>query len=80
MSLGEILEVSKSLADSLERLVCHFGQYGLNWISNIIFLCKLTIVIPQLPCLFRMAKAGSSTIELLNSVTSDSVNSFNFAM
>jgi hypothetical protein len=47
-----------SLAASLERFVCHFGQYGLNWISNMIFLCKLTIVIPRLPCLFLMAKSG----------------------
>jgi hypothetical protein len=44
------------------------------------FLCKLTSVIPRLPSLFRMATAGSSTVELVNSVTSDSVNSFNFAM
>ena len=73
-------EVSKSLAASLESFVCHFGQYGLNWISTMIFLCKLTIVIPRLACLFRMAKAVSSNVELVNSVTYDSVNSFNFAM
>jgi hypothetical protein len=64
----------------LKSFVCHFGQYRLNWISNMIFLCKLTIVIPGLPCLFRMAKDVSSTLELVNSVTSDSVNSFNFVM
>jgi len=69
-----------SLVASLERFVCHFGKYGLYWISNMIFLCKLTIVIPQLSCLFRMAKAVSSTVKLINSVSSDSVNSFNFAM
>jgi hypothetical protein len=45
-----------------------------------IFLCKITIVIPRLPCLFKIAKAVSSTIALDNSVTSDSVNSFNFTM
>jgi len=45
-----------------------------------ILLCKLTIVIPRLPCLFSMAKVVPSTVELANSVTSDSVNSFNFAM
>jgi len=73
-------EDSKSLAPSLKHFVCHFGQYGSNWISNMIYLCKLTIVIPRLPCLFRMAKAVSSTVELVNSVTSDSVNSFNFVM
>jgi hypothetical protein len=74
------LEVSKSLTACLEHFVCHFGQYELNWISNMIFLCKLTIVIRRLPCLFRKAKAVSSTVELVNSVTSDSVNLFNFAM
>jgi len=73
-------EVSKSLAACLERFVCHFDQYGLNRISNLTFLCKLTIVIPRLPCLFRMAKAVSSTVELINSVTSDSIHSFNFTM
>jgi len=73
-------EVSKSLSASLEPFVCHFGQYGSTWMSNLIFLCKITIVIPQLPCLFRMANTVSSTVELVNSVTSDSVNSFNFQM
>jgi len=45
-----------------------------------IFLSEFTIVIPQLPCVFRMAKAVLSTFELVNSVTSDSVNPFNFVM
>jgi len=40
----------------------------------------LTIVIPRLTCRFRMAKAVPSTVELDNSDTSDSVNSFDFAM
>ena len=74
------LEVSKSLSASLEHFVCHFSQYGSTWMSNLVFLCKLTIVIPRLPCLFRLAKAVSATVKLVNSVTSDSVNSFNFAM
>jgi len=73
-------EVSKSLSASLERFVCRFGQYGLNWMSNLNFICKLTIVIARLPCLFKMAKAVSSTVVLVNSVTSESVNSFNFPM
>jgi len=34
--------------------------------SNMIFLCELTIVIPRLPCLFRMAGAvtaqGGTTV------------------
>jgi len=44
------------------------------------FSCELTIVIPRLPCLFNMASAASSTVELVNSVTSNSVSSFNFVM
>jgi len=44
------------------------------------FFCKLTIPIPSLPCLFSMANAVSSTVESLKSVTSDSVNSFDFVM
>jgi len=73
-------EVSKSLAASLERFVCHSSQYGTTWMSNMTWLSEITIVIPPLPCLLSMAKAVSSTVELVNSVTSDSVNSFNFAM
>jgi len=42
-------------------------------------LGELTIVIPQLPCIFSMAKAISSTIQLVNSVSSNSVNLFDFA-
>ena len=48
--------------------------------SNLIFLSELTIGIPRLPGLFRMSTAVSSTIELVNSVTYDSVNLFNFAI
>jgi len=73
-------EVSKSLAASLERLVCHSSQYGTTWVSNMTWLSELTIEIPRLLCLLRMAKAVSSTVEIVNSVTSDSVNSFNLAM
>jgi len=49
-----------------------------TWKSNMNFLCELTIVIPQLPFLLRIAKAISSTVELVNSVTSNSINSFHF--
>jgi hypothetical protein len=42
--------------------------------------CKHIIEMPRLPCLFRMAIAGSATIEPVNSVNSNSVNSFNLAM
>jgi len=48
--------------------------------SNIIVLCELTIVIPQHPCHIKMAKAVSLTVELVNSVLSDSVNQFNYGM
>jgi len=44
------------------------------------FICELTSLIPRLPCLLRMAKAVSSTINQVNSVTFHSVNSFNFGM
>jgi len=47
---------------------------------NMNLLCKVNIEIPQLPCLLKMTKAVSSTVEQVNSVTSDSVNSFNFVM
>jgi len=50
------------------------------WMCNTNFLGELTILIPRLPCLLRMVKAVSSTVELVNSVTSDSVNSYKFAM
>jgi len=43
-------------------------------------LCEFTIINPRLPCFFRMANDVSSTVEQVNSVTSYSINSFNFAM
>ena len=43
-------------------------------------LSKIAIVIPRLPCLFRMANTVSLTVEQVNSVTSDSVHWLNFAM
>lgn len=42
--------------------------------SEMNFLCELTIVIPGHHSLLRMAKAVSSTMELVDSVTSDSVD------
>jgi len=47
---------------------------------NLNFLCKLTIRIHRLPYLLSMAKAVSSTVEIVSSVASDTVRSFNFAM
>ena len=50
------------------------------YMSNMNLLCEPTNVIPRLSCLFSMAKAVSSPVEVVNSVTSESVNSFNCAM
>jgi len=50
----------------------------LMWNMNILW--ALTIGIPRLPGLFILPQAVSSTVELVNSVTSASVNVFNFAM
>jgi len=44
------------------------------------FNWDLTIVIPQLPCPSSIANTVSSTVDLVNSDTSDSVNLYNFAM
>lgn len=73
-------KILKSSTASLERLVYHFCQYESNWISNLIFLCTLTNVILQLPCLVWMSKAVLSTFELVFSVSSVFVHSFNFGM
>jgi len=40
-------EVLMSLAASLEHFFYHFSQYGFTWMSNMNFLCELTIVIPD---------------------------------
>jgi hypothetical protein len=68
------LELSKLFAASLQRFLSYINQYGSNWMLNVIFLGKFIIVITQLPCLIRMADAVSSTVELVNSVTSVMIN------
>jgi hypothetical protein len=65
---------------SVECLVCYFDQYRLCGMSNTYLLCKISIVIPRPPRLPNVTKAVSSTVELVNSVTSNSVISFNLAM
>jgi len=45
---------------------------------NLIFLFELTIRISRVPYCLSMAKTVSSTVELVNSVISDTVNSFKF--
>jgi len=72
-------EVSKSLAASLVRFVCHSDQYGLSGMWNKNILSKLTFVFARLLCLFRITKVVSSTVELVNVETSGFVNWFNFA-
>jgi len=56
------------------------GNISTTKLSNMNFFCNLIIVIPRLPCLFNMGNAVSSTVVLVNSETSHSVSSFNFAM
>ena len=57
---------------------------SVNWdkteMSNMNFLSTLIILISQLPCLFSMAKAVSPTVEVVNMLTSNPVNSLNLAM
>jgi hypothetical protein len=73
-------KVTMFFAASSERLVCHFGQYGLTWLSNMNLICKFTLVIHWLPRHVRMGKAVSSTLELVDSENSDDVNLFHFPM
>jgi len=51
-----------------------------TWLSIMNFLCELTVLIDLLPVLVSIPKTVSSTFELLDSVTSDFVNLFKFAM
>jgi hypothetical protein len=44
------------------------------------FVCELRNVIAQLPCPLRIGQVMSLTIHLINSVTLDSVNSYNLAL
>lgn len=48
--------------------------------SNPNLLCELTIVIPGLLCLYRIAKPVLSTIEQVNLETFDCVNLFDIVM
>ena len=66
-------QVSLSFSPNLEECVCHFNQYGLHRMWNLIYLCILTIAIHQLLYVLNMAEAVSSTVEQVYSVTSDSL-------
>jgi len=48
--------------------------------SNINFLCELTILLSRLPCLFSMANTFQLTFILVDLGTSDSFKSFKFEM
>jgi hypothetical protein len=74
--IGKIQIPELPVSNILTVISVNMDQPG----CQMIFVCELTIVIPRLQCLLRMAKAVSSTVELLNSVTSDSVNVLYFAM
>jgi len=72
---------------SFKVLSCQFTMFRLLfWSIRIMRDMKYKFALrtycwnSPLPYLFTIAKAVSSTVELVNSVTSDSVNSFNFVM
>lgn len=48
--------------------------------SNMNFHSELTIVIHQLPYIFSMAKAVSLIVELVDCVSSNNIDYFNFTM
>jgi len=78
--LGEILKLQSSLLTVWSIVSVNCMNIGKIWLSNMNFLCELTIVIARLPCLLNIAQGVSSTVVPVYSETSDSVNSFNFAM
>jgi len=78
--LGEIWEFHSPSLPVCGALSVNSDNMDQTCMSNVTCLCELTVVIPQLPCLLMEAKAVSSTVELVNSVTSDSVHSIDFAM
>jgi len=51
-----------------------------TWRWNMTFISELACSIPRLPCLCRMGKAVLLTVDAVNSVTSNWVNSFHFAI
>ena len=78
--LGEIQQFESPVLPDSSVLSVNSVSILKTCILNLIFLCELPIGIPRLPCHFSMAKAVSATVELINSVTSDTVNLFNFAI
>jgi len=78
--LGEIRQCESPLMPVQSVLSVNSVSIPKSWMVNLIFFCELPIRIPRLPCRFSMPNAVSATIELVNSVTSDTVNSSNFAI
>jgi len=78
--LGEIQMVQSSQLPVCISSSVNWVNLHKTWMSNMNFLCEYTIVIPWLRCLFSMAKAVLSAFKQVNSVPSDSGNSFNFVI
>jgi len=78
--IGEFQMFQSSLLPVWSILSVNSVNVDETWMWNIIFICTLTIVIHWFHCLIKMAKANSSTIELVNWITSDFVISSNFAI
>jgi len=78
--LGEIRQLGSPLLPVWSVLSVNCVNIRKIELWNINLFCELTVVIPQLPCLFNMAKAVSSTVVLVNLETADSVNSFFLSM
>jgi len=78
--LGEIRQFESPLLPVQNILLLNSVGILKTYILNLNFLCELTIGILELPFLLSMAKPVSSTVELVNLVTSDTVDLFNLVM
>jgi len=78
--LGEIQLFASPLLPVWSNLSVNSVNIDRTEMSNMNLSCNLRSVIPWRLCLFYKPKAVSWSIELVNSVTSDSVNSFHFTM
>jgi len=78
--LGEIRHYQCPSLPVWSNLSVNLVNLNKTYMSNMNFVCELTIGIPRLPSLCSMAKAVSFAFGLVYSVTSDSVNLDNFAI
>jgi len=78
--VGVIWQFESSLLPVWSLLSVNSVNRDKTKLSNMNFLYKVTIVIPQLPCLFSMAKTVSSTFTLVIEVASNTVNLFKVAI